>query len=497
MIVGQRPYSRREVARLVAEARALLDAPDGGTGGDAGRPPLPDARRERLSHVLSRLERDHAPSSSGDGFRGRADGFAATATLLDSPGRPIADVGLGAITATVNPLAQNIGGRSLVHGLTGWGEAATSASLGRHVAGNAHGRVTLQSARSGGSDATLDVHALSATLGAHNVVVQVGRQQPSYGQGMHGGLFLSRNAPGLDMVRIGNDIPARLPGFLGRLGPARGTLFVADLGSGQHFAHEKLAGWKVSFLPVPRLELGMSLLTQQGGAGAPPATWSERVIDVVTIVDVLFIQDRDLIFSNKLAGLDMRLRLQSSELYAEVMSDDFDVRRVGSSLWEDTGYLVGVVLPALGRSGAWRFDAEYQHTGLRFYQHGQFRSGVTSRGTILGVPLGPRGDGGVARLRWDGGLASDAWLAVAGERRSDDQYVTAYGENDSGFRFVRTEDRPEEYRTRLVAGASRRVAGGAARLEAEGGVEHVRAHRFILGESRVGSMARLAFIIGF
>lgn len=487
-LAGQRPYSRLEVARIAREARVrLLERQS------AGNP-----RHERISRILTALEREYAPELAVLGQPGAAatsralDGAAASAMLLDSPGRPIEDVGLGGIDARVNPLVEHRGGRQYGDRATFAGEMAAHVQAGRHLALDGQVRIT-------GSEEAADarVRALAASVGARNIVLRVGRQPLLLGQGISGGLFASRNAPALDMIALGNDIPARLPWVLDRLGLARGTVFVADLGGDQFFPHTKLVGWKVSFLPSSRFEVGMSLLSQQGGEGAPGARWHERVLDVVTIVDVLFLQDRDLVFSNKLAGFDLRWRLPPVELYFDGMADDFDVRRLGSSLWEDAGYVAGVVLPELGRSGAGRLEAEFQHTGLRYYQHGQFQSGVTVDGTIIGLPLGPRGDALLARFRWD---PAAAWtLAVTGalEQRSGDHYTTQFGENDSGWTFLKTADRPEERRGRLLVEWTRLLAGGDARLELEGGVEQVGNHDFVAGASRMNGLARVALVYGF
>ena len=495
LVEGQRPYSRHEVARLVAEARAALNA---STAGAYRR-----AEAATLERLIAEMERkypfDIAPGGSPvPPGAARLDGASAEMLYLDSPGRAIDDVGLGGIAASVNPLIENRGGRTYGARSSVVAELAGAAELSRHFAVNAHLRAG--AGIGGGDDAPAgigEVRALSATVGAHNILLQVGRQPLVYGQGLAGGPFSTRNSPGLDMIRLGNDVPARLPWIFSRLGPARGSIFVADLGADQHFPHTKLAGWKVSFLPSPRFEFGASLLSQQGGRGAPGAEWHERVVDLLTIVDVLFMQDRDLLFSNKLAGIDLRWRSRPVELYLDGMLDDFDVRRLGSSLWEDAGYVAGVVLPRLGHDGASRLDVEYQHTGLRYYEHGQFRSGVTSSRQIIGLPLGPRGDALVGRVRHDAGRRNIGWLTGAIERRSGDQYTVATsGAGDAGWQFVKTEDRPEEVRARLVAGWSR-VGTRNARIELEGGIERVLDHAFVEGAAQTNALLRAAIVFGF
>lgn len=492
LIQGQRPWSRREIARLTAEARTRL----------------PEVARRSSAERARRLERTIAALEAEFGAGGsssapvprpsrRMDGALLEAVAHDSPTRPIADVGLGAIDAGIAPLLQGRGGREYGGSGSLAAEAAASGEAGRHVALRGHVRAATHHG-AGEMRGALDVRAASATIGARNIVMEVGRQQVLHGQGMDGGLLASRNAPGLDMIRIGNDVPARLPWILARLGPARGTLFVADLGAGQHFPHTKLAGWKVSFLPSPRFEVGASLISQQGGEGAPPARWYERAIDVATIVDVLFIQDRDLQISNKLAGIDARWRWQGGLAYAELLVDDFDHRRLASSLWQDAGIIGGFVLPQLGDAGTVTLEGEYQHTGLRYYQHAEFRSGVTARGSIIGLPLGPRGDGVVVRASWDPERAVRVSVTGAVERRSGDLYtVSIGGPDDSGWAFVKTLDRPEELRGRMILGLSRAAGAAGVRVDIEGGVERVRNDAFSAGASRTNAVGRVALVFGF
>lgn len=487
VIVGQRPYSRLMVGQVVHEARAALTA----------RRDLAPSQVARLDRVIAALEDEYAEEvarfsgASAAPVRARVDGAAVELTVLDSRARPIEDVGLGTVDAVVDPLRQGRGGRAYGERLTAAGEAAVSREIGEHVAVVAQARIA--TARPEG-----EVRALNATFGGRNVVVQVGRAPVQFGQGLAGGVFASRNAPGLDMVRIGTDRPARLPWVFGRLGPAMGSLFVADLGADQHFPHTKMAGWKVSFLPSRRFEIGASLMSIQGGEGGPPATFGERVVDVLTIIDVLLYQDRDLLFSNKLAGVDFRLRLPRGEIYFDGMLDDFDARRIGSSLWEDAGYATGLVVPGLGPGGSLRVDVEFQHTGLRYYQHVQFKSGVTSRGNLLGLPLGPRGDALSTRLRWDPARGRILQAIGSLERRSGDRYtVVTGGANDAGWQFVKVEDRPEETRARLLFGGEWEVPRARARIVADAGGERVLDAGFVAGAARTNLLARLAFVVGF
>lgn len=495
MIHGQRPYTRAEVARLTVEARRRLDADLDGRG---------DARARRLARIVQALELEYAPDAAtwrdGSADAVGISGVMTELTVLDSERRPIEDVGLGAVDAVVNPLAQGRGGRRYGEDLTAAVEGAAYAAWRDRLAVQAHLRASTTgtpAGQPGGSAPAVEARAMSATADVANVLVGAGRIPVLLGQGMHGGLLASSNAPALDMVLVSTNRSVLLPGFLRHLGPTRGAIFLADLGVDQHFPHTRMAGWKVSVLPSPALEVGASLLSVQGGKGAPGARFHERVIDVFTLIDVLAFQDRDLLFSNKLAGIDVRARIGGSQVYFEGVADDFDVRRVRSSIWEDAGLLAGVVLPPLGAAGTVRIAAELQHTGLRYYQHGQFRSGVTSRQTIIGIPLGPRGDAAIGRATWARTAESELTATVALERRSGDRYeVSTAGPDDSGWQFLKVDDLPEETRARALVGYATTMGRGTGRLDVEAGLERV-ANDLASGGARTNALGRMTLTFGF
>src|SRR5207244_625034 len=145
----------------------------------------------------------------------------------------------------------------------------------------------------------------SASLLLGNFSMDIGRDYAAYGQAPTGGLLLSENAPALDMFRVQNDRPFALPWLVGLIGPIRPSAFVADLGESQLHPHARLAGWHVALLPHPQLELGVEVLDAMGGRGGQPASFGDRVLDVIPIIDGFFRRNSDFEFSNKLAGVDM------------------------------------------------------------------------------------------------------------------------------------------------------------------------------------------------
>lgn len=90
------------------------------------------------------------------------------------------------------------------------------------------------------------------------IQVSAGRQSLWWGPSHGGPPNLSDNAPPMDMLRLSNPSPWRLPGFFHWLGPMRWDFFFG-LMSGHHFpAGPAVDGQKLSFKPTPNLEFGFS-----------------------------------------------------------------------------------------------------------------------------------------------------------------------------------------------------------------------------------------------
>jgi hypothetical protein len=259
-----------------------------------------------------------------------------------------------------------------------------------------------------------------------------------------------------------------LPWLFRLAGPTRVLFFLADLGPAQNPPHARLAGWQASIRPWTRFELGVAVTTQTGGNGAPPATFFERLVDLFPVIDALAPQHADLLFSNKLAGGNLRLRfpeLSGLDFYYELQIDDFDGRRLRSSLVDDAAHLLGLRLPLLVGDGQLVWRGEWHRTSLRLYEHGQFLSGSTYRERILGNPLGPHAAAGFLSAEWQPSPLMRFGLTAVDERRDPAQYtVTTSGPRDRGFTFVRISDDPDFRRRRAVATLERVLAGASVRF---------------------------------
>jgi hypothetical protein len=476
LIVGQRPYSRREIVRLLHEAQRNL----GRRSGESGWAESTIAADLNLY----------------DAARGRraADWIRFDGTYLDSPSRRIPPDSNGRVDATINPLVSYRAGRQVYDGATGILESRHIIEPERHVALFIQPRLTAASLRvSGTSTSTLRLQSGAASVLFGNLSIEAGRDAVVFGQAPSGGILLSNNAPALDMIRLSIDRPAQPPWIFRFLGPLRATAFIADLGPHQNFPHAKLIAYKLSALIHPRFELGAQVVDEMGGRGSPAGPFLDRLFDLMPLIDIFRTSDYQ--FSNKLAGIDFRWRWPRAaglEVLFDGAVDDLDARRWKSTLLEDAGYTGAISFTCLLECGTLRLRAEYHQTGIRYYTHAQFTSGIAQNGTLLGDPLGPRGLGGYLTIDREEQRYGMVSLSGAFEVRSGNRYGAAStGPNDRGFHFVLLERHPGEKRWRGVVSWSGSERARAVSMRAAVGVERVQNVNFVGGADRMNALAQV------
>lgn len=472
-MVGQRPFSRREIARIVASASAAAAT--------HGAP-------EATQRLIARLEAEFAADLRPDGAvekRQVQARWAAQLLGVDSPARTIPNDPVNKIDAAVNPILQGRAGRTFVNGANLEFEADIAARAHPNLAVQARPRLLL-GAEHRTSSARGSIEALSATTMFRNIRVDVGRQQLVWGQGMEGGLLGSSSGRALDMVRFSTEAPFTLGSLFRYLGPMRGAVYIADLGGRQNHPHAAVIAYKLSGHPfVRRFELSGFVLGQQLGKGAPRATAWDHIADMIPVFKYT-LPDNTAQFSNKFAGWDWRVRipeLWGMQLYVEHAFDDMDPRRWKSTLWEDGGHIAGVSVARLDAPGALSAAVEYHHTGLRYYEHAEYTSGLTFNGTLIGDPLGPKADGGYLRVVHDAGGSRTARVDFAVERRRGDLIDAISTQPDEAdFHFVVVQYFPVEWRYR--AALSWRVASSSRAVSVETAVERVRNFGFVDARDR-------------
>ncbi len=477
LISGQRPYSRAAFARAAEEARARLQGEDG-TG---AQHPAPEPR------FLEALERLEARFVSAHGAPGSpVRGATADASWVDSPSRAIRARYEGVperIDADLNPLLQRNQGREVSDGGTLAAEAWGDIRLGSRFAAAAHPRVWLAAPPGGGTEAAATLVRGYARGLFGNLSVDVGRNTFTHGHARALGVALSDNARGLDMVRLSMERPARLPWILQHLGPVAFAGTLATLGDDRDNAGGMLVVWEASIRPHGNLEVGLTLLNQQGGAGAPTGSLGDRILDAFflgkRIARPFSSFPRDPEFSDKLVGIDARLTLPGPrlEFYAEgVTTDDHDLffLRPREALWTEAAWTGGVRVFGLGEDGRVDLWAEGGRNGVRPYTHHQYTSGLTLDRRILGSPLGPLATGFQGGVDWTG-TQDRVSAAGAWERYHGDEYYRLY---DAPMEWLLETDNPDEIRVRATLDWVHRPAVIGIRTTVRLGYEHVRRFDF-------------------
>lgn len=464
VFLGERPMSVRDVRRAAQLlSRRLAGAP-------------PGSRRDWASRELALVE-DAVGSTAGSGpvawsWRANAGGTDARVERITPNGLGGRDSAQRAIGIEARRDAFDAGRDGLPGNRTTVAVLPTLAAGGRSVVIAAEPLLAVSQRAADSASWTPALHRAYARAVWRNTAVRLGADELRWGQSPLGALFISGNAAPLHALTVGTDTPVTLPWLLRLAGPFRVTGMLADLGAWQTARHAKLAGWQASIQPWSRFELGVSVLSQQGGSGSPKASFLTRVIDLFPVIDALKPGHGDIQISNKLAGGNLRLRfpeLSGLDLYYELQIDDFDGRRLRSSLVEDSGHLLGLRLPLLLAGGQLTWRAEWQRTSLRLYEHGQFQSGVTYQGRIIGNPLGPNAKGAYLSAAWEPSPVSRFVLGFADERRNPSIFSVAIsGPYDRGFRFVLDTLIPDYRRDRLTASVERRVGDVVAQLAVGG-----------------------------
>jgi hypothetical protein len=488
VIFGQRPYSRREIGRIISLARAQLDRVDNVLHGGQT---MSDAAAFEANGIVQRLITRFNEETESRPFDGPEltvlDGLAVTFNSTDAVRRGFPASHTRRTEATIDPLARRRLGEPAVRGNVTSVELSQRLEAASWLSFHARERLEYRARRDTGVTKTKGELLLAGMrLRAGNVALMVGREQLAWGQSAGDGLFLASDAPALDQISLSGDHPFTLPGFLRVLGPTQATLVLADLGPSLIRSHSKLLAYKVSVHPHPAFELGGTFMNHYGGQGARSSTFSDRLIDFMPFIDVFRRHNytdtsRTLdVDSDKLLGVDARLRLARLGgllLTGEVLIDDFDVHRIPFLF---TGYgssQIGITIPEIGTS-ALSMKLSAKHMGIITYTHGELANGITTRGRLLGDELGPDAKAFGAELRWIPSASLRMSVAAWSTQYSNAEYVTYYADPaQTQFVVRKATTHPEELRDRFV-GTFEFLSEEGLALVVRGGTERIRNTNF-------------------
>lgn len=275
-IAGQRPWTRMQCARLIEEASERLR--QGEIAGD-GASALVARLRGEFSYEMGLLDGGRNMTANLESLYVRAvsisgpdltDGYHFGQTVSYDFGRPFqrgtnGQAG-GAFRAEIGPIAVYV--RAEYQHAP---EAPAPSSAVRTFIAQTDG---VPEPPDVPVNAINRPRLLDAYLGVNvdNWQILVGKQSLSWGPGLGGSLLWSNNSPPVDMVRLVNSEPYRLPGFLKYLGPVTLDQFIGRLEGGTFIPHPFIYGNKISLKPLPNLEFGFGRTATIGGQGGDPLT---------------------------------------------------------------------------------------------------------------------------------------------------------------------------------------------------------------------------------
>ena len=270
-----------------------------------------------------------------------------------------------------------------------------------------------------------------------NWQVSFGKQNLWWGPGEGGSMMFSDNAAPVTMLRINRVSPFKLPSIFGLMGPVRTEFFIGRL-SGQEFVYgaptgllgqwgrplsnqPMIHGEKISFKPTPNLEFGFSSTALFAGEGVPFTTktflrsifstgnGTPGCYEISAVCPRIDPGDRR-------SGFDMTYRLPGLRNWVTFYTDSFSDDEISPVAYFDrsanSAGLYFSHLPKLSRFDL-RLEGVYTDNPIGvpsnnlccgfYYSNYRYRNGYTNNGNLLGSWVGRDGQGEQAWLTyWQG-----------------------------------------------------------------------------------------------
>ena len=346
-------------------------------------------------------------------------------------------------------------------------ELDTAAGYGAWLAGAVRLRAQTGTTRYP-TELAVDRAYASAEIGP--IAAEVGRDALVLGPAAHTQVGWGDNPPPLDQIRLSGARPLALSPGLG----LDAVYVLGRLAAPQTYPGDLVSITRAQLDIAGRVELGAMQLLQLGGDGAPGFGLVDFVLEHVRRRDPSASATDS---SNRRLGLDVAARIDGfggARITYQLMFEDLR-HQVGSALRYDADHVVDFATRWL--------TVEWQHTGVRSYEHIPRLTGFTSGGRIVGDPLGPGAQavyaGGRIPARW--GVVMP-WAEVAA--LASDRYAIAAGQP-----ITKSGDGPTELRLRIGVRA-RLPVGADLELDPEAAVEDVERAAYVPGARRINTVIR-------
>lgn len=396
-ILGQRPWTRRECARLVEEASSAMTAnsdPDDYAalqvlsaefGTDPDSPP--DVKLP-IESVYARVT-----GISGEPLR---DSYHFGETIVNDFGRPYweganAYIGASGAARFGHLTLYARGEYQSANGGPNYSPSTITQIMTKD-------QTTVALLPDGRDVSRFKVIEGYASLPLANFDFSVGKQALQWGTPPDGGMLFSNNAESLYMLRISQMSPIMLPGFLHWLGLARIDGYFGKLAGHELPRAPYTHGLKLTLKPTKNLELGFSRTVVFAGVGHPLTlkSFGRSFFSVGDNVSTIPGGPNDV--GDRRGGFDMAYKLPMLRdwvtVYADMMTDD-DPSPLAAP--QRSTFNPGVYITRI--PGVRKLDlrveapttaqsAISQYQGAFFYYNGGYRDGYTNYGQILGNWVG-------------------------------------------------------------------------------------------------------------
>lgn len=468
-MIDQRPLSRGEFARLIAEAKKNFDTEkdpllEPGLSDNYKSYSRKFARNRRLKEILNRLTDEfreelvdigaiegHVPLVRGHPLDElRIDAIA----MSQAPQDIIYDNGVGTVNAVVNPFLHYREGRHAIDGFQFAVETTHRFRVTRHFAFMAHPRIEGSTERGDHGDSNISV-LLQEGYGRFQVAdaaLRFGRSSLVWGPGERGALEITNNARPLDLIEFETPSPFRMPWVFKHLGQWRVSLFGANLGPEQVRRYAWLTGYRISLMPIKYLELGFGNTTMMGGEGTPELSIGEIIGEFIGFRIAGTAPDSPN-KTNHIMEASVLIRIPEAfglELYGVLANEDkrdtlLRFFRDGSS------YLAGFYLPWIGWAGSSDFRFEFKRMSPLAYRHGLYANGFTLNNLFIGDDLGSDALGVHTRFGHDFSEKFSVSAVFDWETRRPDIHVNETEADGTLGDIEIVSSGPHEQRYRFVA----------------------------------------------
>ncbi len=397
---GLRPWTRLECARLVSEAAALIEDRDG-----TANPVAVDLLKElqgEFAYESGLMEGRRNLNVAVDSIYGRAvsisgpaltDGFHLGQTISYDYGRPfqrgLNDQLGSSLEFSVGPFTGYLRSE--------YQHAPASPPFSDAVKQIVKIDQVPVPENLGQAPTTNRLQVLDAYLGVsvENWQFSFGRQSLSWGPGPGGSLLWSNNADPVEMFRLVNGEPIRLPALLQFLGPARIDQFIGRLQGHSVIPHPYIYGQKINFKPFSFLELGFGRTTTLGGNGGTPFTTRSFVRSLFGRID----PTTQSVPGDSHSGMDWTFYVPKLRnyvvLYGELYADDdfLPIQNPAKNPFRPGIYVTHI--PGVPRLDFHMEAAVTDASSTRLrnlnYWNGSYPEGYTNDGNLLGNTVGRMG----------------------------------------------------------------------------------------------------------